>query len=172
MADTAASGVGMPQLDITTFSNQIFWLVVTMVVLYLIMSRVALPRIAAVLADRRGTITSDIAAAEEFKLKAQEAEKAYTRALEDARAEAQRIVEAAKAEIQVTLDAQIARADAEISAKASESEGRIREIRDNAVTMISEVSTDVTSDILAVFDAKADSKAVNAAIAARLKGGI
>ncbi|NBB96935.1 MAG: F0F1 ATP synthase subunit B', partial [Alphaproteobacteria bacterium] len=56
MAETAASGPGMPQLDVTTFSNQIFWLVVAMVVLYFIMSRVALPRVASVLADRRGAI--------------------------------------------------------------------------------------------------------------------
>jgi F-type H+-transporting ATPase subunit b len=169
MADTAATGPGMPQLDITTFSNQIFWLVVSIVVLYFIMSRVALPRIAAVLADRRGTITSDIAAAEEFKLKAQEAEKAYTRALDEARSEANRIIEAAKAEMQAELNAQIARADAEISAKAAESERRIREIRDNAVSMVTEVSKDVTADILSVFDVQADANTVGAAIEAAVK---
>lgn len=169
MADTAAPGPGMPQLDVTTFSNQIFWLVVTMVVLYYVMSRVALPRISAVLADRRGTITSDIAAAEEYKLKAQQAEEAYHKALADARAEANRIVEAAKADIQAQLDVQIAKADAEIAAKASESERRIAEIRDSAMEMVSEVSKDVTKDILESFGGKADARSVNAAVAARLK---
>lgn len=172
MAETAAAGPGMPQLDVTTFSNQIFWLVVSLVVLYFIMSRVALPRIAAVLADRRSAITSDVAAAEEFKLKALDAEKAYTRALEEARAEAHRIVEAAKAEMQAELNVQIAQADAEIAAKAAESERRIREIRDNAVAMITEVSKDVTGDIVAAFDLKADGRSVNAAVAARIKGDL
>jgi F-type H+-transporting ATPase subunit b len=171
MAETAASGPGMPQLDVTTFSNQIFWLVVTMVVLYFVMSRVALPRIAAVLADRRGTITSDIAAAEEYKLKAQQAEDAYHKALADARAEAHRIVEAAKADIQAQLDVQIAKADAEIAAKASESERRIREIRDSAMEMVSEVSQVATKDILESFGGKADAASVTAAVAARLKAG-
>jgi F-type H+-transporting ATPase subunit b len=171
MAETAAAGTGMPQLDLSTFSNQIFWLVVTMVVLYFVMSRVALPRIAAVLADRRGTITSDIAAAEEYKLKAQQAEQAYNKALADARAEANRIVEAAKAEMQAELDVQIAKADAEISAKSAESERRIREIRDSALEMVTDVSKDVTGDILRLFDAKADARSVNAAVSARLKGG-
>ncbi|MGY6547624.1 MAG: F0F1 ATP synthase subunit B' [Roseinatronobacter sp.] len=171
MADTATSGPGMPQLDISTFSNQIFWLVVTLGVLYYIMSRVALPRVAAVLADRRGTITSDIAAAEEFKLKAQQAEAAYNKALVDARAEANRIVEAAKAEMQAELDVQIAKADAEIAAKAAESERRIRDIRDSAMQMVSEVSNDVTRDIVEALGAKADKAAVDAAVAARLKGG-
>lgn len=171
MAETADTGPGMPQLDITTFPNQIFWLVVTMVVLYFIMSRVALPRIAAVLADRRSTITSDIAAAEEFKLKAQEAEDAYNQALADARAEAQRIIEAAKADMQAEIDAQMAKADAEIAAQTAESERRIREIRDNAMSMVSDVSNDVTKDILAAFDVKADGRSVTAAVSARLKGG-
>ncbi|MGB1643236.1 MAG: F0F1 ATP synthase subunit B', partial [Paracoccaceae bacterium] len=52
---TEAATPGMPQLDFSTFGNQIFWLVVTLVVIYLILSRVALPRIAGVLAERSGT---------------------------------------------------------------------------------------------------------------------
>jgi len=171
MADDATSGPGMPQLDLTTFSNQIFWLVVTMVVLYFIMSRVALPRIAAVLADRRGTITSDIAAAEDFKLKAQEAEAAYNQALADARTEANRIVEAAKAEMQAELDVQLAKANAEIAARSAESERHIAEIRDNALAMVTDVSNDVTKEILTAFDVKADARSVTAAVSARLKGG-
>ncbi|WP_439560383.1 F0F1 ATP synthase subunit B' [Roseinatronobacter sp.] len=171
MADAATSGPGMPQLDLSTFSNQIFWLVVTMVVLYFIMSRVALPRIAAVLADRRGTITSDIAAAEDFKLKAQEAEAAYNQALADARTEANSIVEAAKAEMQAELDVQLAKANAEIAARSAESERHIAEIRDNALAMVTEVSGDVTKEILSAFDVKADGRSVTAAVSARLKGG-
>lgn len=171
MADDATSGPGMPQLDLTTFSNQIFWLVVTMVVLYFIMSRVALPRIAAVLADRRGTITSDIAAAEDFKLKAQEAEAAYNQALADARTEANRIVEGAKAEMQAELDVQLAKANAEIAARSAESERHITEIRDNALAMVTDVSNDVTKEVLTSFDVKADARSVTAAVSARLKGG-
>ena len=45
-----ASAPGMPQLDFSTFSNQIFWLIVTLVAIYFILSRLALPRIAGVLA--------------------------------------------------------------------------------------------------------------------------
>ena len=58
-----AAGPGMPQLDFSTWGNQIFWLVLALVAIYLILSRVALPRIEAVLAERQGTITNDIAAA-------------------------------------------------------------------------------------------------------------
>ncbi len=65
--------VGMPQLDFSTFSNQIFWLVVTLFVIYFVLSRIALPRIGEALADRAGTITNDLAEAEELKKKLEEA---------------------------------------------------------------------------------------------------
>ena len=123
------TATGLPQLDTATFANQIFWLIVTMLVLYWVVAKIALPRIGAVLSDRQGAVTGDLMAAEEFKLKAKEAEAAYDKALADARAEAGKIVAANRAEIQKELDAAIAHADAEISARAAESEKRIREIR-------------------------------------------
>ena len=61
------AATGLPQLDFSTFPNQIFWLVVTLVVIYLILTKVGLPRIAGVLAERQGTITNDIAMAEDLK---------------------------------------------------------------------------------------------------------
>lgn len=165
-----AAEVGMPQLDFATFPNQIFWLVVTLVVIYLILSKVALPRIASVLAERQGAITSDIAAAEELKLKAEEAEAAYNQALADARAEAGRIVAEAKAEIQADLDVAIGKADAEIAAKAAESEAAIAEIRAGALESVKAVAKDVSKDVIAAMGAKADAKTVNAAIAEQMKG--
>ena len=85
----ADAAPGMPQLDFSTFGNQIFWLVVTLVAIYLILDRIALPRIAEVLAERQDRITGDIAAAEDLKAQALAAEEAYNKALAEARTEAQ-----------------------------------------------------------------------------------
>ena len=97
--------MGMPQLCADWIPNQLFWLVVTLVVMFLVLSRVAIPRIGAVLAERKGTITNDLAAAEELKQKAKAAERAYEEALADARAEAARIIATTRTEIQKDLDA-------------------------------------------------------------------
>lgn len=169
-AAEAASAPGMPQLDFSNWGNQIFWLLITLVVIYFVLSRIALPRIAAVLAERQGTITNDIAAAEELKAKAVEAEEAYNKALADARAEAQRIVAEAKAEIQADLDAATAKADAEIAAKAAESEKAIAEIRAGALESIKAVATDAATEIVSAMGGKDDAKAVAAAVEARVKG--
>jgi hypothetical protein len=75
--------IGMPQLCAEWIPNQVFWLVVTLVVIFFVLSRIALPRIGAVLAERKGTITNDLAAAEELKQKARDAERAYQRGAGD-----------------------------------------------------------------------------------------
>lgn len=165
-----ASAPSMPQLNPEHWSNQIFWLVLALIAIYLILSRVALPRIGAVLAERSGTITNDIAAAEDLKAKAVEAEEAYNKALLDARAEAQRIVEEAKTEIKGDLDIAIAKADAEIAAKAAESEKAIAEIRASALANVKVVAKDTAKEIVAAMGGKADAKTITAAVTARMKG--
>lgn len=164
-----ASG-GMPQLDFSTFPNQIFWLLVTLVVIYFVLSRVALPRIGGTLAARKGKITSDLAAAEELKQKAVAAEKAYDEALVKARAEAAKIMAATRAEIQTELNAAIARADAEIAAKSAESAKRIDEIRAGAAEAVAAVAKDTAGELVAALGGSADAKAIAAAVSARLKG--
>nr|WP_232962693.1 F0F1 ATP synthase subunit B' [Paracoccus tegillarcae] len=162
----------MPQLDFSTFPNQIFWLVVTMLVLYWVLSRIALPRIAAVLSDRQGAMTGDLMAAEEFKQKAKEAEAAYDAALAEARTEAQKIVAANKQEIQKQLDAAIVEADSEIAARTVESEKRIGEIRSSAQTDAQTVAKDVTAELVRAFGGNADQGQVDSAVESRLKGGL
>jgi F-type H+-transporting ATPase subunit b len=168
-ADQAASG-GLPQLDFSTYGNQIFWLVITLIVIYFVLSRIALPRIAAVLAERQGTITNDIAAAEDLKAKAADAEAAYQQALIDARAEEIRMAEATRAEIKAELDTALAKADEEIAAKTKEGEAAIAEIRDNAKASIEEVAKATAQELVSALGGKADAKAINAAVAERMKG--
>jgi F-type H+-transporting ATPase subunit b len=160
----------MPQLDFLTFPNQIFWLLVTLAVIFFVLRSVALPRIGGVLALRKGTIASDLAAAEELKQKAVGVEKAYEQALVTARAEAAKIVAAAKAEIQADLNAAIARADAEIAAKSAESARRIDEIRAGAAEAVAAVAKDTAGELVAALGGSADAKAISAAVTARMKG--
>ncbi|TNE69853.1 F0F1 ATP synthase subunit B' [Celeribacter ethanolicus] len=165
-----AAEAGMPQLDFATFPNQIFWLLVTLVVIYFVLSKIALPRISAVLAERSGTIMNDIAAAEELKLKAKEAEAAYDAALAEAKAQAQQIAGETRAAIQADLDAATAKADAEISAKAAESAKAIDEIRAGAVDSVKEVAKETAKELVAALGTTADARTVTAAVTARMKG--
>lgn len=165
-----AESAGMPQLEFAHFPNQIFWLVIALGAIYYILSKVALPRIASILADRRGRIMDDLAAAEQLKLKAQEAEDAYQKALADARAESGRIAADAKAEVQGVLDLAIAKANAEIAVKTAESGRAIDDIRAGAIESIEAVAKDTAAAIVSKLGAEADENAVAKAVNARLKG--
>src|SRR6056297_2020628 len=136
------SAVGMPQLCFDWWGNQIFWLAIALIATFFILSRIALPRIAAVLAERQGTITNDLAAAEDLKAKAVEAEEAYNKAL----------------------------ADAEIAAKAAEGEKAIAEIRANALESVKDVAKDTAKELVSAMGGKADARSITSAVTARLKG--
>ncbi|MFX0541741.1 F0F1 ATP synthase subunit B' [Roseovarius sp. S4756] len=162
--------IGLPQLCPDWMGNQIFWLLVTLVVIFFVLSRIALPRIAAVLAERQGTITNDIAAAEDLKVKASEAEAAYEKALADARSNANDIIAETKAGIKADLDEAMAKADAEIAAKTAEGEKAIDEIRAGALESVKDVAKDTAKEIVAAMGGKADAKSVNAAVTSQMKG--
>ncbi|UTH44214.1 F0F1 ATP synthase subunit B' [Loktanella salsilacus] len=161
---------GMPQLDFSTFPNQIFWLLIALVVIYLVLSRIALPRISGVLAERSGTISNDLAAAEDFKLRATEAEAVYEKALADARIESNRIGDEARAVAQADLDAALAEADAKIATQTAAAEANIAEIRASATDNVAIVAKDVAQALVAAMGTNADQAAIDAAVANRMKG--
>ena len=167
--DAVANETGMPQLNLDSFPNQIFWLILALVAIYFVLSRIALPRIGAVLAERQGTITNDIAAAEELKQKAAEAERAYEKALADARSEAHGIVEKNKAELQAEIDAAMEKADAEIAAQTAESQRRIEQIRANAMANVEQVAKEVAGSVVEAMGGNADPSQIGPAIDHRLK---
>ena len=107
---------------------------------------------------------------EELKSKAEEAERAYTQALNDARSEASRLLDASKAEMKKELQAAISKADAEISVKVGESEKSIAEIRKNAMASIEKVAKDTAKEFVLALGTKADAKTINAAVSSKMKG--
>ena len=143
---------------------------VTLVAIYLILDRIALPRIAEVLAGRQDRITGDIAAAEDLKAQALAAEEAYNKALAEARSEAQSIVAKAKADMQVELDVAIAKADVEIAARTAVSEKAIADIRAGALDSVTLVATETAAAVVAAIGGSADADAIATAVTKQMKG--
>lgn len=168
----ATDAAGMPQLDLGTFDNQIFWLVLTLVAIYFVLAKVALPRISAVIAERQGTLTNDLATAEDLKRQATEAEESYNTALANARAEASKIAQETREEIQAQLQVEIDKADAQIAAQTAEGEARIAEIEAGAVATAEEVARDVAAEIVRALGPgkDVDTAAVASAVANRVRG--
>jgi F-type H+-transporting ATPase subunit b len=159
---TAAEGGhqgAFPPMDATTFPSQIFWLVVFFGLLYLLMSRLALPKMAAVLAHRHKTIESDLARASALKNETEAAIQAYEKALADARAKAQGIAAETRAKMSAEMDAERAGLEKKIGAKTAEAEARIATAKGQAMKDVAEVAAETAAEIVSELTGATVSKA-------------
>jgi F-type H+-transporting ATPase subunit b len=113
--ETPKQAGGFPPFKTDTFPSQIFWLAITFAFLFVVLWRIAGPRINGVITSRRGTINADIAAADKARGDAETASAAYQTAMAGARARAQGLAE----ENRQTLLAEIAKAKADAEAEAA-----------------------------------------------------
>ena len=135
----------MPQLDVTTFASQLFWLLLTFVPLYLIIVRVALPRIGEVLEARQDKIDDDLKKAAARKEEAEEVLAEYQALQAESQAKAQALLRQSQEE----MAAEAARLNAELTEKlaeqGAEAERRIAEAKAQAVSNLSEAVAEVAS---------------------------
>src|ERR1700691_2389106 len=89
--EAPAGHPAFPPFQAENYPSQLFWLALTFVLLYTLMSKVALPRIGAILEDRSKRIADDLAAARQFKERSDAAHESYEKSLADARTRAQSI---------------------------------------------------------------------------------
>ena len=127
----------MPQLDISTWPPQLFWLAITFFALYLMISRVAIPRTGGVIALRKSTIDGDLAAAQRLKLETENAVKSYEAALEDAKAKAHAIAMDNRNKLNAEIEAERGKLDAALGAKIATAEKKVAASRDKALQDIS-----------------------------------
>jgi F-type H+-transporting ATPase subunit b len=116
---------GLPQMDPSTFPSQLFWLVVTFGLLFLVLWRVTLPRIAGVIGDRRNRIEGDLETAEKMRNDASEALKAYETSLGTARGSAMAMADENRKRVAGEIDAMKAAADRDSQNAMSAAETRI-----------------------------------------------
>jgi F-type H+-transporting ATPase subunit b len=140
-AASNASGPKLPQLDIETYASQIFWLIVTFIVLYFLVAKIAMPRIAEVLEGRQEKIEDDLDKAETLRKEAYLVRVEYEKALSSAREEAHEATRRAQEEI--------AKHGAEVEALANQ---KVVNMLKNAEDRIEAARTEASSDKETVAD--------------------
>jgi F-type H+-transporting ATPase subunit b len=138
-----------PPLDPSSFVPQLFWLAIAFGLLYLLLKRVALPRVGDVIEERRERIERDLAKAEGLKTETQQALASYERALGEARAEASAIAKDMHAKLTAEADAERARLDAQIAEKIADAESRIGQERARAMAGIGAIAGETARAIVA-----------------------
>lgn len=130
----------MPQLDSSWFASQIFWLIVTFSILYYLLSRKALPRIAEVLEARQDRIAADLDEAERLRREAEEALAAYEQVIGKAQSEAHRLLGETQAQLQAEAAQRQADLEAQLARQLAEAEARIAEARRQAIAELEDAA--------------------------------
>lgn len=148
-ADGGAHGGAFPPLDPSTFPSQLLWLAIAFGLMYLLMSRVALPRVAAVLEARRGRISGDLARAKSLRDETQAVIADYEAKLAEARKQANAIAQEARAGVNAQIEKERADVEARLAAKVADAEARILAAKAQALSGVSEIAQTAAQDIVA-----------------------
>ncbi|MCP4328985.1 MAG: F0F1 ATP synthase subunit B' [Alphaproteobacteria bacterium] len=155
----------MPQLDAASFPSQLIWLVITIGLLYVILSRVALPRISSVLEERQRRISGDLEKAEQLRAEAEKVLAAHEAAMTETRAKAHALVRQTKDEMAAEAARRQEELAAKIAATTGEAEARIDSARKEAVDNIRQVAVEVAQEATKrLIDGEVESADAEAAV--------
>jgi F-type H+-transporting ATPase subunit b len=138
-----------PPFNPATFSSQLIWLAITFGALYAIMKRVALPRIAEVIEERRDRIQRDLDAAERLKSETDKALAGYEAALAEAKTNASGIAKQTRESLAGETDREKERVEAQIAAKLVDAEKRINSMKTAALAQVNEIALDTVGQVVA-----------------------
>ncbi|MEL6373076.1 MAG: F0F1 ATP synthase subunit B [Pseudomonadota bacterium] len=137
-----------PPFNVETFAPQLIWLAISFTLLYLLMSRVALPRIEQVLSARRERIRRDLDEAERLRGETDKALADYEKTLADARSKASATAAQTREQVAGEADKERHRVEEDLAAKLATAEARITETKAAALASVDEIATDTATSIV------------------------
>jgi F-type H+-transporting ATPase subunit b len=157
-----------PPFDPVNFTPMLIWLSLSFGLLYLLMSKIALPRVEKILRDRADQITNDIGEANAFRAKSEEAAAANDKTVAEAKAKALALARETHARFNAESEANRHALDAELNARLAASEAQVLEMKAKAMGNVEAIANDAAAAIVQHITGKpADPAAVATAIATR-----
>ena len=137
-----------PPFDTQHFPSQLFWLSVTFILLYVIVAKVALPRIGSIFEERNKRIGDDLAEAQRLKEKSDAANADYQQSLADAHVHAQSIVNTMREQQAAAADKSNKELEEELRARLTGAEATIAKTRQDAMTHTAEIAAEAAAAIV------------------------
>jgi F-type H+-transporting ATPase subunit b len=144
-----AEGGSLPQLNPALFPEQIFWLILSFALLYVLMSRVALPRVTKTQENRSGILMAEVEAARLANNQAMAMVASSEKALANARLKAQESVSNMIAKVTEEAAAHQAAQERELQRSLHNAEAEIAVIREGALKHVDASAADIAKDIVA-----------------------
>ncbi|GLQ17794.1 F0F1 ATP synthase subunit B [Maritalea porphyrae] len=159
-----------PPFDPASFGSQLLWLALSFAALYILMSKIALPRIGEILEVRRDRIEGDLAEAERLRQKTDQAIEAYETDLANAKQKAHTIAEETREAIRKDLDAKRADVETDLAKKMATAESRIQSTKTEALGHVEEIASDTAHAMVTNLLGRTAQKATKDAVAKVVKG--
>lgn len=143
-----SDAIGLPQLNVSSYPSQVFWLAVAFTVLYVLMSKVALPRVAAVLETRRTQKDGDLDQASRMNDEAETIKTAYEKSLAKAQQSAAEVRVKSEKAIAEKIAATEARFVESSRNRLVEAEGNIAKAKADALRSLADISAEVAAEMV------------------------
>ena len=161
----AAESGGMPQLNPEFWISQIFWLTITFGILYVVLSKLILPKISANLEIRKSQILENIEAAEKQREESELKIVEYKKKIENSRNEAKNYFKQAREKIVKDINLKKEVLDKELNKEIQKAESEIQELKDKAPEKISKIAVETSADLLQqLIGAEVNSSSISAIV--------
>ena len=144
-----AAGAGLPQLDISTWPSQLFWLVVLFTAGYILMAKFVTPRIGSVLEERRAKLDEDLGKARSASEDAARIRAEYEADLDAARSAAAETAKQAAAEATKQAEASDAKIAKKLAEKVAKAEAKLATARSEAMANLNNVAAEAALAVVA-----------------------
>ena len=139
---------GMPQLDPKFWVAQIFWLVLVFSSLYIIISKIFLPKITLTIENRKSKIVNDLNETQKLKENAEDKLKEYNKIIENSKQEAQKIINSGRKKLNDDIEIKKKKFDIEIEKELKIVEKEINEIKKNSISDITKIAESTSAEII------------------------
>ena len=144
----AAESGGMPQLNPEFWISQIFWLTITFGILYVVLSKLILPKISANLEIRKSQIVENIEAADKQRKESELKIEEYEKIVQDSKNEAKNYLKQAREKVLKDINFKKDTLDKELSLEIQKAESEIQELRNKAPEKINKIAVETSADLL------------------------
>ena len=144
---SAESG-GMPQLNPEFWVSQIFWLIITFGILYIVLSKIILPKININLEQRKSRISDNIEAADKQRKVSETKLKEYDEIISKSKSEAKNIFNQAREKALKDINAKKEILDKQINEEIKKAEDEISKLKQGAPEKITKIAIETSSELI------------------------
>ena len=144
----SAESSGMPQLNPEFWVSQIFWLILTFGILYLVLSKIVLPKISENLETRKSQIVENIETAEKQRKESEQKIKEYNKIINDSKIEAKNYFNQNRAKILKDIDIKKKDLENQINTEINEAEIEIQDFKNKTPEKINKIAIEISTDVI------------------------